>query len=58
MLGVYIECMAIMFGIYLQENSKRYLTMPVLPDEPLTFKSLLTETTEFDSFHDVVFHVC
>lgn len=40
-----------------QENSKRYLTMPVLPEDPITFKSLLTETTEFDSSHDVVFHV-
>lgn len=42
---------------FLQENSKRFLTMPMLQDEPLTFKSLLTETTEFDSSHDVVFHV-
>lgn len=43
--------------VVLQENSKRYLAMPVLPEDSITFKSLLTETTEFDLLHDLVFHV-
>lgn len=43
--------------VALQENSKRYLTIPVIPDDPITFKSLLNETTEFDLLHDIVFHV-
>lgn len=43
--------------VVLQENSKRYLTIPELPDEPITFKALLNETTEFDLLHDIVFHV-
>lgn len=43
--------------VVLQENSKRYLTIPEIPDEPITFKSLLNETTEFDLLHDIVFHV-
>lgn len=43
--------------VVLQENSKRYLTIPEIPDEPITFKSLLNDTTEFDLLHDIVFHV-
>lgn len=43
--------------VVLQENSKRYLTIPEIPDDPITFKSLLNETTEFDLLHDIVFHV-
>lgn len=43
--------------VVLQENSKRYLTVPDIPDDPITFKSLLNETTEFDLLHDIVFHV-
>lgn len=43
--------------VALQENSKRYLTIPVIPDDPITFKSLLNDTTEFDLLHDIVFHV-
>lgn len=31
--------------------------MHVLPDDPITFKSLLPETTELDSSQDIVFHV-
>lgn len=44
--------------VVLQENSKRYLPVPILPDDPITFKALLTEATEFDLLHDIVFHVC
>lgn len=33
------------------------MSLPVIPDDPISFKSLLTETTECDSFHDIVFHV-
>lgn len=43
--------------VILQENSKRYLTIPAIEDDPITFKSLLNETTEFDLLHDIVFHV-
>lgn len=43
--------------VVLQESSKRYLTIPPLPDEPISFKALLTEANEFDQLHDVVFHV-
>lgn len=43
--------------VVLQENSKRYLTIPAIPDDPITFKSLLNEATEFDLLHDIVFHV-
>lgn len=43
--------------VALQENSKRYLNVPVLPDEPISFKALLTETNEFDQLHDIIFHV-
>ncbi|XP_055309724.1 inhibitor of Bruton tyrosine kinase [Sitodiplosis mosellana] len=43
--------------VALQENSKRYLSIPILPDDPITFKSLLNETNEFDLLHDIVFHV-
>lgn len=41
----------------LQEYSKRYLLIPHLLDDPITFKGLLNETSEFDLLHDVVFHV-
>lgn len=41
----------------LQESSKRYLTIPAIPDDPISFKALLTEVDEFDQLHDVVFHV-
>lgn len=43
--------------VVLQENSKRYLSIPLIPDDPINFKSLLNETTEFDLLHDIVFHV-
>lgn len=43
--------------VILQENSKRYLSIPMLDDDPITFKALLNETTEFDLLHDIVFHV-
>lgn len=43
--------------VILQENSKRYLKIPAIEDDPITFKSLLNETTEFDLLHDIVFHV-
>lgn len=43
--------------VVLQENSKRYLWIPNLPDDPITFKSLFNETNEFDLLHDIVFHV-
>lgn len=43
--------------VVLQENSKRYLTIPSVPDDPITFKSLLNDTTEFDLLHDIIFHV-
>lgn len=43
--------------VILQENSKRYLTIPTLADDPMTFKALLNETSEFDLLHDIVFHV-
>lgn len=43
--------------VILQENSKRYLNLPAIPDDPITFKSLLNETTEYDLLHDIVFHV-
>lgn len=43
--------------VILQESSKRYLTIPILPDDPISFKALLTEVDEFDQLHDIVFHV-
>lgn len=43
--------------VVLQENSKRYLWIPIITDDPITFKGLLNDTTEYDSLHDVVFHV-
>lgn len=43
--------------VVLQENSKRYLWIPIVPDDPITFKGLLNDTTEFDLLHDIVFHV-
>lgn len=43
--------------VALQENSKRYLWIPILSDDPITFKALLNETNEFDLLHDIVFHV-
>lgn len=43
--------------VVLQENSKRYLWIPTLPDDPITFKGLLNDTTDFDLLHDIVFHV-
>lgn len=43
--------------VILQENSKRYLWIPVIPNDPITFKGLLNDTTEFDLLHDIVFHV-
>lgn len=43
--------------VILQESSKRYLTFPLLPDDPISFKALLTEVNELDRLHDVVFHV-
>lgn len=43
--------------VILQENSKRYLTIPVLDDDPINLKTLLHNTTEFDLLHDIVFHV-
>lgn len=43
--------------VVLQENSKRYLLVPSVPDEQITFKALLNETTEFDLLHDIIFHV-
>lgn len=43
--------------VVLQENSKRYLWIPNLPDDPITFKALLNETNDFDLLHDIVFHV-
>lgn len=43
--------------IALQENSKRYLGVPILLDDPITFKALLNESNEFDLLHDIVFHV-
>ncbi|XP_031631768.1 inhibitor of Bruton tyrosine kinase [Contarinia nasturtii] len=43
--------------VALQEYSKRYLFIPHLPDDPITFKALLNETSEFDLLHDIVFHV-
>lgn len=43
--------------VVLQENSKRYLTIPVLDDDPINFKTLMHDTTEFDLLHDIVFHV-
>lgn len=43
--------------VILQENSKRYLWIPNVPDDPITFKALLNETTEFDLLHDIIFHV-
>lgn len=43
--------------VILQENSKRYLTIPVLADDPINFKTLLHDTTESDLLHDIVFHV-
>lgn len=43
--------------IILQESSKRYLSIPMLADEPISLKSLLNQSTECDSIHDIVFHV-
>lgn len=43
--------------VILQENSKRYLWIPNVPDDPITFKALLNDTTEFDLLHDIIFHV-
>lgn len=43
--------------VVLQEYSKRYLAIPQLTDDPISFKGLLNETNEFDLLHDIVFHV-
>lgn len=54
--NVYVDQRCESFVI-LQENSKRYLTIPVLDDDPINFKALLHDTTESDLLHDIVFHV-
>ncbi|KAG4074667.1 hypothetical protein HA402_004538 [Bradysia odoriphaga] len=43
--------------VVLQEHSQRFLDVPKLIDDPLSFKNLMVEASESDSIHDIVFHI-
>lgn len=43
--------------ISFQENCRRYLNVPPLEIDELSFKNLLIDANENDTIHDVIFHV-
>lgn len=42
---------------YLQASCRRYLNVPPLQIEEMSFKNLMVEASETDSIYDIVFHV-